>query len=166
MRAQRRYTPSRATTLPTGMDGATQIGSNHASQTKLLHGLTSSRVATIFAVSRSRQLDRTRSYSHQFSYLWVGRRPMRNSYLFVNPKYAGKYLPPTASKWFNYGGDKFWPLPDGNNDEQHWAGGSDILDDGSFTFRKISEGPECTIELTGPQDPQTGIQFLRAIRID
>src|SRR6266516_7809078 len=43
---------------------------------------------------------------------------------------------------------------------------SDILDDGSFTFRKISEGPECTIELTGPQDPQTGIQFLRAIRID
>ncbi len=89
-----------------------------------------------------------------------------HSYLFVNPKYAGKYLPPTASKWFNYGGDKLWPLPEGNNDEQHWAGGSDILDDGSFTFRKISEGPECTIELTGPQDPQTGIQFLRAIRID
>src|SRR5438874_1230720 len=79
MRAQRRYTPSRATTLPTGMDGATQIGSKHASQTKLLHGLTSSRVATIFAVPR--QLDRTRSYSDQFSYLWVGRRPMRNSYL-------------------------------------------------------------------------------------
>src|SRR6266568_2415812 len=84
MRAQRRYTPSRATTLPTGMDGATQIGSKHASQTKLLHGLTSSRVATIFAVSR--QLDRTRSYSHQFSYLWVGRRPMRNSYLKTQRK--------------------------------------------------------------------------------
>jgi hypothetical protein len=89
-----------------------------------------------------------------------------HSYLFVNPKYAGKYLPPTASKWFNYGGDKLWPLPEGNNDEQHWAGGSDVLDDGSFTFRNISEGPDCAIELTGPQDPQTGIQFLRAIRID
>jgi hypothetical protein len=89
-----------------------------------------------------------------------------HSYLFVNPKFAGKYLPPTASKWFNYGGDKLWPLPEGNNDEQHWAGGSDVLDDGPFTFRKISEGPECAIELTGPQDPQTGIQFLRTIRID
>ncbi len=70
MRAQRRYTLSRATTLPTGMDGATQIGSKHASQTKLLHGLSSSRVATIFAVSR--QLDRTRSYSDQFHiYGWA-----------------------------------------------------------------------------------------------
>jgi len=73
MRAQRRYTPSRATTLPTGMDGATQIGSKHASQTKLLHGLTSSRIATIFAVPR--QLDRTRSYSDQFSYLWGAAGP-------------------------------------------------------------------------------------------
>ena len=25
-----------------------------------------------------------------------------HSYLFVNPKYGGKYLPPTASKWFNW----------------------------------------------------------------
>ena len=77
MRAQRRCTPSRATTLPTGMDGATQIGSKHASQTKLFHGLTSSRVATIFAVPRT--LDRTRADSDRFSFLWVGRRPMRNS---------------------------------------------------------------------------------------
>jgi hypothetical protein len=38
------------TTLPTRTDGATQIGSQHASQTKLFRGLTSSRVATIFAV--------------------------------------------------------------------------------------------------------------------
>src|SRR5438445_11319292 len=89
MRAQRRYTPSRATTLPTGMDGATQIGSKHASQTKLLHGLTSSRVATIFAVPR--QLDRTRSYSDQFSYLWVGRRPMRNSYVTCDYGRVARY---------------------------------------------------------------------------
>src|ERR1041385_3868700 len=61
-----------------------------------------------------------------------------HSYLFVNPKYAGKYLPPSASTWFNYGGDKLWPLPEGNNDEQHWGGASDLLDDGPFTFRKIS----------------------------
>ena len=57
-------------------------------------------------------------------------------------------------------------LPEGNNDEQHWAGGSDVIDDGPFTFRKISEGQHCEIELTGPADPRTGIQFLRTIRLD
>src|SRR5215469_761514 len=70
-----------------------------------------------------------------------------HSYLFVNPKFAGKYLPPTASTWFNYGGDKLWPLPEGNNDEQHWAGASDLLDDGPFTLRKTLEAQECEIEL-------------------
>ena len=80
-----------------------------------------------------------------------------HDYLFVNPKYAGKYMPPAPDKWFNYGGDKLWPLPEGNNDEQHWAGASDVLDDGPYAFRKISEGPECEVELTGPADAQTGI---------
>src|SRR5881398_1287024 len=61
-------------------------------------------------------------------------------YLFVNPKYEGKYFPPTQSKWFNYGGDKIWLLPEGNDDEQHWPGGSDVIDDGPYIFRKISEG--------------------------
>jgi hypothetical protein len=89
-----------------------------------------------------------------------------HAYLFVNPKYAGKYLPPTSGQWFNYGGDKLWLLPEGNEDEQHWVGDSDILDDGPFAFRKVSEGKECEIELTGPADPQTGIQFVRTIAID
>jgi len=89
-----------------------------------------------------------------------------HSYLFVNPKLAGKYLPPSSTEWFNYGGDKLWLLPEGNNDEQHWPGNSDILDDGPFTFRKISEGQHCEIELTGPADPQTGIQFIRNIRLE
>lgn len=87
-------------------------------------------------------------------------------YLFVNPKFAGKYLPPDTSQWFNYGGDKVWLLPEGNNDEQHWVGGSDILDDGPFSFRKLSEGQRCEIELTGPADPQTGVQIQRTIRLD
>lgn len=86
-------------------------------------------------------------------------------YLFVNPKLAGKYLPP-ADQWFNYGGDKLWLLPEGNNDEQHWVGDSDVLDDGPFSFRKLSEGQHCEIELTGPADPQTGVQFVRTIRLD
>jgi len=87
-------------------------------------------------------------------------------YLFVNPKFAGKYFPPASGQWFNYGGDKIWLLPEGNEDEQHWAGDSDILDDGPFTFRKVKEGKTCDIELTGPADPQTGIQFVRNISLD
>lgn len=87
-------------------------------------------------------------------------------YLFVNPQYAGKYFPPTDAKWFNYGGDKLWLLPEGNNDEQHWVGNSDVLDDGPFTFRTLSQGERCEIELTGAADPQTGIQFSRTLRVD
>jgi len=89
-----------------------------------------------------------------------------HAYLFVNPKFAGKYFPPSSGQWFNYGGDKLWLLPEGNNDEQHWVGNSDVLDDGPFTFRKLSEGQRCEIEMTGPADPQTGIQFKRTIRLD
>src|SRR6478672_9483723 len=87
-------------------------------------------------------------------------------YLFVNPKFAGKYFPPASGQWFNYGGDKIWLLPESIEDEQHWAGDSDILDDGPFTFRKVKEGKTCDIELTGPADPQTGIQFVRNISLD
>jgi hypothetical protein len=89
-----------------------------------------------------------------------------HSYLFVNPKLAGKYFPPTPDKWFNYGGDKLWLLPEGNEDEQHWRGNSDVIDDSPFAFRKISDGKQCQVELTGPADPQTGIQFSRTITLD
>jgi hypothetical protein len=89
-----------------------------------------------------------------------------HDYLFVNAKLAGKYFPPTSAKWFNYGGDKIWLLPEGNDDEQHWPGNSDLLDDGPFSFNKISEGKQCEIELTGLADPQTGIQISRTIEVD
>jgi hypothetical protein len=89
-----------------------------------------------------------------------------HSYLFVNPKYEGKYLPPTESQWFNYGGDKLWLLPEGNDDEQHWVGNSDLIDDGPYSFRKISEGEHCEVELTSPADPRTGIQIQRTIGLD
>ena len=89
-----------------------------------------------------------------------------HSFLFVNPEYEGKYMPPDPSRWFNYGGDKIWLLPEGNEDEQHWVGNSDLIDDGPYTFRKVSEGRECEIELTGPVDPKTGIQIRRTIHLD
>jgi hypothetical protein len=88
-----------------------------------------------------------------------------HSYLFVNPKYEGKYLPPDQSQWFNYGGDKLWLLPEGDEDEQHWVGESDLLDDAPYSFRKISEGEHCEVELAGPADPRTGIQFFRTIQL-
>jgi hypothetical protein len=84
----------------------------------------------------------------------------------VNPQLRGKYFPPNPAKWFNYGGDKIWLLPEGNGDEQHWAGNSDLLDDGPFSFTKLSEGKRCEIELTSPSDPQTGIQISRTIQLD
>ena len=130
-------------------------------------------------VCRIEPVDYKGWHAQQISNRWVqltvvpqnGGRLMQVSfaghpYLFVNPKYEGKYLPPTQSQWFNYGGDKIWLLPEGNNDEQHWAGGSDLLDDGAYTFRKVSEGQQCEIELTSPADPQSGIQFVRTIRLD
>ena len=89
-----------------------------------------------------------------------------HDYLFVNPKLAGKHLPPSQDQWFNYGGDKLWLLPEGDDDEQHWRGNSDLLDDGDFSFRNLSKELGCGIELTGQPDPQTGIQFSRTIGLD
>ena len=87
-------------------------------------------------------------------------------FLFVNPRYAGKYLPPSNSQWFNYGGDKLWVLPEGNDDEKHWVGNSDVLDDSPFEFKILSQGQRCEISLTGPADPQTGLQFSRTVSIE
>jgi hypothetical protein len=86
-------------------------------------------------------------------------------YLFVNQKYAGKYLPPSNKEWFNYGGDKLWVLPEGNEDEKHWAGNSDLLDDSNFEFQVLKQGPSCEVLLTGPADPQTGLQFTRTVTL-
>jgi len=89
-----------------------------------------------------------------------------HDYLFVNPEFAGKYIPPNQDQWFNYGGDKLWLLPEGDNDEQHWRGNSDLLDDGHFDFRMLTDTNGCGIVLMGPPDPHTGIQFSRTIQLD
>src|SRR5271157_372797 len=93
-----------------------------------------------------------------------------HDYLFVNPLYLGKYFPPSQGaaqgKWFNYGGDKIWPLPEGSEDEQHWSGGSDILDDGIYQFQVLSTGHTCTVRLQGPPDEKTGLEFSREISIE
>ena len=88
-------------------------------------------------------------------------------YLFVNPVYKGKYISPAeaAGRWINYGGDKIWPLPEGDDDEQHWQGASTPLDDGAYAFSILSQGARCTVRLEGPPDPPTGLQYTREISI-
>jgi hypothetical protein len=88
-------------------------------------------------------------------------------YLFVNPVYKGKNVSPAeaAGRWINYGGDKIWPLPEGNDDEQHWQGASTPLDDGAYAFTVLSQGAKCTVRLEGPPDPPTGLQYTREISI-
>jgi len=89
-------------------------------------------------------------------------------YLFVNPKYKGQYIPPEQAngQWFNYGGDKIWPLPEGHGDEQHWPGPlADQLDDGAYDLTTVSQAPFCAIRLDGPPDPRTGLQYSRQISI-
>jgi len=90
-----------------------------------------------------------------------------HSYLFVNQVYKGKYISPTeaAGRWINYGGDKIWPLPEGNDDEQHWTGASTPLDDGAYAFSVLSQNNRCTVRLEGPPDPPTGLQYTREISI-
>jgi len=92
-------------------------------------------------------------------------------YLFINPKYKGQYFPPSAAqgkhRWFNYGGDKIWPMPEGDEDEHHWPGPiSDPLDDGEYVFKILSEAPQCAVRLEGPPDPKTGLQYSREISLD
>jgi hypothetical protein len=91
-------------------------------------------------------------------------------YLFVNAKFKGQYFPPLEAgakhRWFNYGGDKIWPMPEGDEDEHHWPGPiSDPLDDGDYAFRVLSGSPACKIRLSGPADPKTGLQYSREITL-
>ena len=89
-------------------------------------------------------------------------------FLFVNPKYRGQYFPPSgdARNWFNYGGDKIWPMPEGSQDDQHWPGPiSDALDDGDYAFRIVSQDAHCAVRLEGPPDARTGLQYSREISI-
>ncbi len=91
-------------------------------------------------------------------------------YLFINPKYKGQYILPDSEaakgRWINYGGDKIWPMPEGRQDEEHWAGPvSDALDDGDYSFKILSQDSTCIIRLDGPPDAKTGLQYSREVSI-
>jgi hypothetical protein len=92
-------------------------------------------------------------------------------YLFVNPQLKGQRLPPLNQgdkpTWYNYGGDKIWPMPEGTQGDEHWPGPiSDALDDGDYAFRILSQDSTCSIRLEGPPEPKTGLQYTRDIAIE
>jgi hypothetical protein len=93
-----------------------------------------------------------------------------HDYLFVNQQLKGQSFSPEVSaaqkRWFNYGGDKIWPMPEGSDDERHWPGAEGaLLDSGVFTAQVLSKGETCLVRLTGPSDPSIGQQYIRDIGI-
>ncbi len=91
-----------------------------------------------------------------------------HDFLFVNEQLKGKYFPPDQENhhWYNYGGDKVWPMPEGSKDEQHWPGaGGSLLDDAPYDFEVVSHNNVCTVQLTSPVDPFTGLQYIREISL-
>jgi hypothetical protein len=94
-----------------------------------------------------------------------------HDYLFVNEQLKGQVHSPEASaaerKWFNYGGDKIWPMPEGGDDERHWASAvGSVLDGGAYSFEVISRDATCAVRMVSPPDPQVGLEYTREIAID
>jgi hypothetical protein len=89
-----------------------------------------------------------------------------HDFLYINPLLQGQVIPlgSNGDGDRNYGGDKIWPLPEGNRDEQHWSGGGN-LDGEPFTMQVLSSGPRCSVRLTGPVNPEIGQRYIRDISI-
>ena len=90
-----------------------------------------------------------------------------HDFLYINPALAGKVLPleNKGDDGRQYGGDKIWPLPEGGQDEQHWSGSDSNLDSAPFTLQVLSNGPNCSVRLTGPVNPEIGQRYIRDISI-
>ena len=94
-----------------------------------------------------------------------------NEFLWVNPQLAGKL--PTASGlaadggWFNAGGDKLWPAPQGWDGAAQWPGPPDaVLDGQPYSMESLPDQPgESAVRLTSRDDPRSGIRFSRVVRI-
>jgi hypothetical protein len=90
-----------------------------------------------------------------------------HDFLYINPELKGQVIPlePHGGGEHNYGGDKVWPLPEGDQDEQHWSGGGN-LDGGPFALQVLSRGARCVVRMTGPVNPEIGQRYIRDISID
>ena len=68
-----------------------------------------------------------------------------HEFLWVNPQLAGKLPPATGltddGGWFNIGGDKLWPAPQGWDTEQQWPGPPDaVLDGQPYQLQQLPPG--------------------------
>jgi hypothetical protein len=93
------------------------------------------------------------------------------NFLWVNQELGGK-LPPTNGLaadggWFNCGGDKLWPAPQGWDSDDQWSGPPDaVLDGQPYALEKLPrKAGEVAVRLTSRKDLRSGVQFSRVIRI-
>ena len=70
-------------------------------------------------------------------------------------------------EWLNYGGDKLWPAPQGWDSEEQWPGPPDpVLDGAPYGAEVLSEsGRPVAVRLTSREDPRSGLQFSRVIKV-
>ena len=95
-----------------------------------------------------------------------------HEFLWVNPRLAGKFPESNGLNaeggWFNIGGDKLWPAPQGWDNDQQWPGPPDAVLDGQpyecETLDPDHPG-EMAVRLTSRDDPRSGIRFSRVVRI-
>jgi hypothetical protein len=92
-------------------------------------------------------------------------------YFFVNKDLAGKVLPESENNlktgWANYGGDKVWPGPEGYVSDEQWPSiPYYILDGASYKAEVVTNSAsEVAVRVTSPQDPRTGVQFVRTFHV-
>lgn len=93
---------------------------------------------------------------------WLWRNPqlISDQYeLLASP--TGARSATTLGEWWNWGGDKSWPAPQGWSTNQEWAGPPDpILDSGPYTV--VSSDQVSCRTMSNP-DPRTGLQIERLI---
>lgn len=95
----------------------------------------------------------------------------KKEFLWVNPQLAGRLPPPTGlaadGGWFNVGGDKLWPAPQGWDNDRQWPGPPDAVLDGQPYALEVLPDREgqSAIRLTSRKDPRSGIKFSRVVRI-
>jgi hypothetical protein len=92
-------------------------------------------------------------------------------FFFVNQDLAGKVLPAEQNNvkagWANYGGDKVWPAPEGWMNDNEWPSiPYYVLDGSKFKAEVVTETPaEVAVRVTSPEDPRTGVQFVRTYHV-
>jgi hypothetical protein len=99
-----------------------------------------------------------------------------HAFLFVDPALAGKLFTPEENQgdgslaaWKNYGGDKTWPAPQGWDTDAQWHGPPDpVLDTGVYELEGPlrQDGTRCTLAMTSPPDPRTGIQIRSSFALE